>query len=44
MNFDQALVLADRLFVTVCRGKLSGGKYLRARYLLYLVECHRQHF
>ncbi|GAA5534782.1 hypothetical protein [Deinococcus aluminii] len=44
MNFDQALAPADRLFVTACRGNLSGGEYLRARYLLYLVKCHRQHF
>lgn len=44
MDFDQALALADRLFVTACRGNLSGGEYLHARYLLYLVRCHRQHF
>ncbi|MBI0446979.1 hypothetical protein [Deinococcus sp. DB0503] len=44
MDFDQSLALADRLFVTACRGNLSGGEYLRARYLLYLVKCHRQHF
>lgn len=44
MDFDQALALADRLFVAACRGNLSGGEYLHARYLLYLVRCHRQHY
>lgn len=44
MDFDQALALADRLFVTACRGNLSGEEYRRARHLLYLVKCHRQHF
>lgn len=33
MDFDQALALADRLFVTACRGNLSGEKYRRARHL-----------
>lgn len=44
MDFDQALALADRLFVAACRGNLSGEEYRHARHLLYLVKCHRQHF